>query len=68
MAKTKPGAKLTSIEALAELHDQFKIACIQDGFSTQRLFNRSMHLYLTNPEFRSQVRNHFELRISGSTY
>ena len=58
--------KLTSVKVDEGLFEEFKISCIKHKFSLQKLVDRSMHLYLTNDDFKKQINNHTNLSISGS--
>lgn len=58
--------KLTSVKVDSALFDEFKVLCVRTKFSLQKLADRSMHLYLTNEDFRKQIHNHTQLTLSGS--
>lgn len=58
--------KLTSVKVKDDLFDEFKILCVRTKFSLQKLVDRSIHLYLTNEDFRKQIHNHTDLALSGS--
>ena len=58
--------KLTSVKIIDHLFEDFKISSIRHKFNLQKLANRSIHLYLTDEEFRKKIHNHAELTISGS--
>lgn len=60
------GDKLTSVKVKDDLFEEFKVLCIRTKFSLQKLVDRSIHLYLTNDEYRKQLHNHTNLTISGS--
>jgi len=60
------GDKLTSVKVKDDLFEEFKVLCIRTKFSLQKLVDRSIHLYLTNDEYRKQIHNHTNLTISGS--
>ena len=47
--------KLTSVKIDSSMWDNFRVECIKRKFSFQKLAERSIHLYLTNEEFRKQV-------------
>ena len=55
---TKKDMTLTSVKVQSELFDQFKINCVKYKFSLQKLTDRSIHLYLTDDEFRKQIHSH----------
>jgi hypothetical protein len=58
--------KLTSVKVNEELFEEFKVMCVRTKFSLQKLVDRSIHLYLTEDEFRKQLHNHTNLSLSGS--
>ena len=58
--------KLTSVKVNDTLFDEFKVLCVRTKFSLQKLVDRSIHLYLTDDEFRKQLHNHTNLSLSGS--
>ena len=58
--------KLTSVKVADNLFQDFKISSIRHKFNLQKLVNRSVHLYLTNEEYRKQIHNHTDLTVSGS--
>lgn len=54
---------LTSVKIDSELFDEFKIACVRHKFSFQKLAERTIHLYLTDDEFRKEIHNHNNLEL-----
>jgi hypothetical protein len=58
--------KLTSVKVKDDLFEEFKVLCVRTKFSLQKLVDRSIHLYLTDDDFRKQIHNHTDLSISGS--
>ncbi len=58
--------KLTSVKVNEELFEKFKVMCVRTKFSLQKLVDRSIHLYLTEDEFRKQLHSHTNLSLSGS--
>ena len=55
---------LTSVKVQSELFEDFKISCVRYKFSLQKLADRTIHLYLTDEEFRKQIHNHTDLTIN----
>ena len=55
--------QLTSVKINKTLFEEFKVECIKRKFSFQKLSERSIHLYLTEEEFRKQVHNHTNLSL-----
>ena len=60
--------KLTSVKILVNLYEQFKILTVNTKMSLQKLSNRSVHLYLTDEDFKEKIDSHDELTISGSNF
>jgi hypothetical protein len=58
--------KLTSVKVNEELFEEFKILCVRTKFSLQKLVDRSIHLYLTDEDYKKQLHNHTNLTLSGS--
>ena len=58
--------KLTSVKVINELYKKFKNKKIDDEFSLQKLVNRSMDLYLLDNNFKSQIHEYKNLKVSGS--
>jgi hypothetical protein len=56
---------LTSVKVQSELFDNFKISCVRYKFSLQKLADRTIHLYLTDEEFRKKIHNHNNLEINN---
>jgi hypothetical protein len=50
--------KLTSVKIDENLFEEFKVATVRYKFTLQKLTERAIHLYLTNPEFRKTIHNH----------
>lgn len=55
--------RLTSVKIDEELWSRFKDQCQDDGFTFQKLAERSIHLYMTSPEFKEKVTNHQDIRL-----
>jgi len=54
---------LTSVKLDADMFEQFKIACVLNKFSLQKLSERSIHLFLSDPEFKKMILNHNDLKM-----
>jgi hypothetical protein len=59
--ENKKEMTLTSVKVPNELFEEFKINCIKYKFSLQKLVERSMHLYMTQEEFRKKLHSHTNL-------
>jgi hypothetical protein len=55
--------QLTSVKIDKDLFEDFKVECIKMKFSFQKLSERAVHLYLTDPDFRKQIHNHKDLSV-----
>jgi len=60
-AMSKKDMTLTSVKVQSELFDDFKMSCVKHKFSLQKLVDRTIHLYLTDDEFRKSIHNHNNL-------
>lgn len=59
----KDSQVLTSVKISSTIWDEFRISCVKYKFSFQKLADRAMHLYITDPEFRKQLHNHTDIEI-----
>ena len=48
--------KLTSVRLDPKLYEDFQMQCLRDKFSFQKLASRAIFLYLTDKEFKNQMR------------
>ena len=55
--------QLRSVKIEKDLFEEFKVECIKMKFSFQKLSERAVHLYLTDPDFRKQIHNHTDLSV-----
>ena len=58
--------KLTSVKILQDLYKKFKVDALNEEFTLQKLVNRSMDLYLLDTDFKSQIHEYNNLKVSGS--
>ena len=58
---SKKEMTLTSVKVQSELFEDFKMSCVKHKFSLQKLVDRTIHLYLTDNEFKKSVHNHNNL-------
>lgn len=58
--------KLTSVKIHKDISENFRVATARSTFNLQKLVNRAMDLYNTNPEFRNIIHSHSRLVTSGS--
>ncbi len=47
--------KLTSVNVDKKNHTDFKVMCIKNGITFQKLVNISVELYLKDPDFRKLI-------------
>ena len=60
--------KLTSVKILQELYGRFKIATVNTKMTLQKLTNRSIHLYMSDGEYRNKIETTDDLMVSGSNF
>jgi hypothetical protein len=58
--------KLTSVKIHRDLAENFKVESAITGFSLQKLVNRTLHLFMTDPEYKSKLMCYSSLATSGS--
>jgi hypothetical protein len=58
---SKKEMTLTSVKIQSELFQDFRVECVKMKFSLQKLTERSIHLYLHDPNFRKMIHNHTNL-------
>ena len=61
---SKRDMTLTSVKLQSDLFEDFKVECVRRKFSFQKLADRSIHLYLTDEDFRRKIHNHLNLEIT----
>ncbi len=55
--------KLTSVRLDADLFQQFKLQCMHDNFSFQKLASRAIFLYLTDKGFKQRIHKQTSIKI-----
>ncbi len=58
--------KLTSVKILKSLYDNFKITTVNTKMTLQKITNRSLYHYLTDPEYKDKLNMTDSLISSGS--
>ena len=58
---SKKEMTLTSVKVQSELFEDFKMSCVKHKFSLQKLVDRTIHLYLTDNEFKKSIHSHNNL-------
>lgn len=54
---------LTSVKLPEDLWDEFRICCVKNKFSLQKLTERGMFLYLTDETFRQNIHNQLDTTL-----
>lgn len=65
--KIKTMEKLTSVKVDTATHNQFKMKCITSNCDLHKLVNRSMHLFVTDENYRNLILNPNETYSPKST-
>lgn len=60
--------KLTSVNILENVYNDFKKNIIGTDLSLQKIVNRSLDLYNTNPQIKEIIDNHETQKIKNSKY
>jgi len=53
----KGNLKLTSVKVDADVFEEFKVECLRDKFTLQKLVNTSLLLYLNDEDFKNRIKN-----------
>ncbi len=64
----KASTKLTSVKVLDRLYKDFRVKSLNEDFTLQKLVNRSIHKFLTDEEYQSKIKQHRDLKVSGSRF
>ena len=64
----KSNTKLTSVKVLDGLYKKFKIKSLNEDFTLQKLVNRSIHKFLTDEDYNFNIKQHHDLKVSGSRF
>ena len=60
--------KLTSVKIVNDLYSKFKHLSLDEELNLQQLVNRTILLYIEDEDFRKQMNEYEELKISGSSF
>jgi len=55
--------KLTSVRIDADLFQEFKLQCMHDNFSFQKLASRAIFLYLTDKGFKQTIHKQNSIKL-----
>ena len=64
----KSNTKLTSVKLLDGLYKKFKVKSLNEDFTLQKLVNRSIHKFLTDDDYNLTIKQHRDLKVSGSRF
>ena len=59
---------LTSVKIFKNLYNDYKYLTVNNTMSFQKLVNRSVYLYLNDENFKQNIDETKDLKISGSKY
>lgn len=62
----KDKLKLTSVKIHKDLSENFRVESAKTGLSLQKFVNRTIHLYLNDPDFKLRMLTYNHLATSGS--
>lgn len=66
--KSSHETSFTSLHLFKDKYDTFKQLTVPNGMTLQKLVNRCVFLYNTDPDFRKKIDETFELQVSGSSF
>ena len=64
VSKTK--RVITSVKIPEVLYDDFKVTCVKTKLGLQDIVERSIFMYLTDPEFRQSIHEQYNTYYTGS--
>lgn len=64
----KHSTSLTSIKIFKDKYNAFKGIANVEEFTLQKLVNRSIHLYVTDSDYRKKLSETIDLQTSGSSF
>jgi hypothetical protein len=59
--------QLTSVKVSTELFEDFRVLSIRTKVNFQKLVDRTLHLYITDEQYRKTINNHLDTFYTGST-
>jgi hypothetical protein len=60
--------KLTTVKIFEDKYHRFKESSIDGDMTLQKLVNRSLTLYLNDPEYKKLIDEMLDLQVSGSSF
>lgn len=65
VSKTK--RVITSVKIPEVLYDDFRVTCVKTKLGLQDIVERSIYMYLTDPNFRHQIHQQYNTHYTGSS-
>ena len=59
-------SKLTSVKIIESLYNKFKKSSVGTDMTLQKLTNRTIHRYVNDSEFKTEMNQYDKLHCSGS--
>lgn len=66
--KSNHETSFTSIHIFKDKYNLFKEAGVTNGMTLQKLVNRCVYLYTTDPTFKAKIDGTTDLQVSGSAF
>lgn len=60
--------KLTSVNILTDVYNEFKKETVGTDITLQKVVNRVLDLYCTNPEIKKMINDHETSKLKNSKY
>ena len=57
MARRNKDRKLTTVKLDPDHYQEFKIKCMQEGFTFQKLASHAIYLFLTDEKFKNKIKS-----------
>jgi hypothetical protein len=66
--KSPHETSFTSVHVFKDKYKSFKEAGVTSGMTLQKLVNRAVNLYISDPEFKKKIDESNALQTSGSAF
>ena len=66
--ENKEEVKLTTVKILKSTYAEFKQVSFNENLTLQKLVNRTVERYISDPTFRKEMTEYLKLQISGSQF
>lgn len=60
--------KLTTVKILTDVYSKFKKISFDSNITLQKLVNRSIHKYIEDDSFKTEINEYTALEVSGSQF